>query len=588
MTAQADSASAGSRYACTSCRLLYRSGLRRCPLDAGDIVELAPWDDPLLGSTLGGRYLIEEVVVDDDGGRIYRASHTELPRSFSVVIPYGEIAAVGATRSRFRHAAQAASRLDHPNVVPVIDVGETEERLLYVVTEEVNGRDLRSILSLDSPLEPDRVLSLARQLARGLQHAHEQGVRHGDLRAEHVVVVNEDGAEIPRIILFGLTTQKAEAQSDLHRLGLMFYEMLAGCPAFDEEDAFDGIGETPPPIRERAPDALPCPEVERVALRLLAPEQAARYRTAAAVVEDLEPGAALVAETPPVETLPVATPAAAPAAFDLAIDEPDKPVTLPARRRTRLPTPVDELMATEPTRRRPLALAAGGLVLLAVAGVVAFILLRGGDEETQVASALAATVADAAPAPAPGPAAAPAPEPPAAADAAPIAAAEPTPPPAPTPEPPAAPIRKVVASAPPPRAPAPRAPAPKAATATRPVEPPRSAAPPPAAPPPRAPVAAPPTSDGQKTAASRQAAEALVRDGAKLYLSGRTDEAKKKFQGALLLDSRSAAAHRGLGFAYQKLGDNGKAAQHLQRYLDLAPSARDAGDIRARLQSLGK
>jgi len=79
-----------------------------------------------------------------------------------------------------------------------------------------------------------------------------------------------------------------------------------------------------------------------------------------------------------------------------------------------------------------------------------------------------------------------------------------------------------------------------------------------------------------------------VRDGARLYLSGKTDEAKKKFQGALLLDSRSAAAHRGLGFAYQKLGDGAKAAQHLQRYLELAPGARDAADIRARLESLGK
>jgi len=578
MTTQAESgSSSGSRYACATCRVLFRSAFHRCPLDAGDLVALAAGDDPLLGATLGGRYRIEELVGDGEVGRHYRASHVELPRHFTVVVPYGEIAAVGASRGRFRRGAQAASKLDHAGVVPVVDVAENEERLLYVVMDEVVGRDLRSIISWDSPLAPERAMSLARQLARALEHAHGHGVRHGDLRPEDVIVVEQDGGEVARISGFGLAAQPADAQRDLYRLGVLFYEMLAGCPPFDDEDAFDGVGMVAPPIRERAPEATPQPELEAVTRRLLAGEQAARYRSAAAVVADLETVGA--APEPASDAPRVADNLAA--AFDLAIAEPDRPVLLPARPARPAPRPAstdDEPLVTE--RRRRVAISAFVVGVLVAFGSVAFALLRSKSPEAPVASA--APIADAAP-PVPPPSPVAATPPPAVVDAAPPAAPPETADAAP---PPTAPRRKVAIATPPAR-PTSRARArypEEEVTDAPPPEPPPDAAPPSrpdAAPPPAA-----PDPGSEKTAASRQAAETLVRDGAKLYLAGRADEAKKKFQGALLLDSRSAAAHRGLGFVYQKLGDRAKAAEHLRRYLDLAPDARDADEIRTRLRSL--
>ena len=192
------------QYACTTCRVLYRSDFSRCPRDGGEVVAIDTWDDPLLGATLAGRYLIEELIGEGGMGRVYRACHHELPRRFAIKVLFGELAALREMRARFRMEAESAARLDHPNLVPVVDVGETEEGLLYLAMEYVAGRNLAEIIAAEGPLEPARAASLARRLCRGLHHAHERGMVHRDFKPDNVLVVEEDGVEVPRIADFGL------------------------------------------------------------------------------------------------------------------------------------------------------------------------------------------------------------------------------------------------------------------------------------------------------------------------------------------------------------------------------------------------
>jgi tetratricopeptide (TPR) repeat protein len=88
-------------------------------------------------------------------------------------------------------------------------------------------------------------------------------------------------------------------------------------------------------------------------------------------------------------------------------------------------------------------------------------------------------------------------------------------------------------------------------------------------------------------AAPAQSADELYREGTKLYLTGRLADARKKYESALAQNSRYPAAHRGLGFVYQRMGDRARALKYLKRYLELSPRAGDAAEVRKRIDALG-
>ncbi|HEU5060214.1 MAG TPA: tetratricopeptide repeat protein, partial [Kofleriaceae bacterium] len=143
--------------------------------------------------------------------------------------------------------------------------------------------------------------------------------------------------------------------------------------------------------------------------------------------------------------------------------------------------------------------------------------------------------------------------------------------------------------------PPPPSPAPAPAAVADAAPPPPPAAPPAAAPAPPPPKAKPaavvratPTEKPRAApAASGPSADELYRDGTRLYLKGQLAEARKKYESALAQNSRYPAAHRGLGFVYQRLGDRARALRHLKRYLELSPRAGDAAEVKKRIDALG-
>ena len=584
-------ASVERQYACTVCRVLYRSDFSRCPRDGGEVVAIDTWDDPLLGATLAGRYLIEELIGEGGMGRVYRAVHHELPRHFAIKVLFGELAALSEMRARFRMEAESAARLDHPNLVPVVDVGETEEGLLYLAMEYVAGRDLAEIIESEGPLEPERAAALARRLCRGLQHAHERGMVHRDFKPDNVIVVEEDGIEVPRIADFGLAvavqdagaggrlTRKGEtmgtppymspeqltgrpvdARSDLYGLGVVLYEMLTGKTPF-EGSVFEVVRQVasgaPPAMSERAPGVAVPPELERVVMKLLSARPEDRHASAAEVMADLEsvipPRRAVGRRT----SAPMALTAAAPAELPID-DEPAAPVVAAPSRRRRAASDTGEMLALVKRRRRALTAVVMTGVALAIGGIVVTLVLRDRDSAAGDGEEPETAVAESPPAP-------PAP-----------AAVAPTPPaPAPVAIPDAAPPAPEPAAEPPDAAPVP-APAPE--------------------PPPKPAVARVKPKEKEKekekdrpraAPAPTQSADELYRDGTKLYLNGKLAEARKKYESALAQNSRYPAAHRGLGFVYQRLGDRARALKHLRRYLELSPKAADVAEVKKRIDALG-
>ena len=307
---------------CQTCCAVYRSGFQRCPTDG---TELSSFEaDPVVGTVINDLYEVEECVGEGAMGRVYRAHHLRLTqRQVALKILLGDLAASVAMRLRFTQEAQAASVVSHPNVVPVLDFGKTPQGLLFLAMEYVEGRSLARIITDEGPLDPVRVIRLVRQLCLGLGHAHGHGLVHRDFKPDNVLVVDEADGEIPRIADFGLaifadTNQDAarltsagtvvgtplytapeqaldrgvDHRADLFALGVAMYEMLAGCPPFDDsspvEVLHNNLAAPRPRIAERAPGVIVPPGLEHIVMRLMSSDRDQRYPSAHAVIEALD------------------------------------------------------------------------------------------------------------------------------------------------------------------------------------------------------------------------------------------------------------------------------------------------------------
>ena len=123
MSASSSDARAPTHACCPTCKAVFRGAFKRCPHDGELLVETD--DDPLVGCVLAERYQIEEVLGDGGLGRVYKARHVRMSRRFAIKVPFGEVGYDRKARARLANEAEAASRLDHPNVIGVVDVGES-------------------------------------------------------------------------------------------------------------------------------------------------------------------------------------------------------------------------------------------------------------------------------------------------------------------------------------------------------------------------------------------------------------------------------------------------------------------------------
>ncbi|HEU5057329.1 MAG TPA: serine/threonine-protein kinase, partial [Kofleriaceae bacterium] len=309
------------RLRCPDCLAVFRSAFTFCPADGATLIQCV--EEPLIGATIAERYVLEELIGEGAMGLVYRASHVRLPRKFAIKILFGDMASDTRMRLRFAQEASAACRLNHPNVVTVVDFGKSDRGLLYLVMDYVEGETLSQLIEREAPLAERQVIELSRQLCEGLAHAHQNGIIHRDFKPDNVVLEPSDGAgAVPRILDFGLAItsnddvfdgrltqhgwvvgtpaylspeqardEEVDQRADLYALGVVMYEMLAGVPPFDGtamEVAHRNMLEPPQPIKVRNPLASVSPELERVVRRLLEKDPDDRFATAEEVVGALD------------------------------------------------------------------------------------------------------------------------------------------------------------------------------------------------------------------------------------------------------------------------------------------------------------
>ncbi len=246
---------------------------------------------------LAGRYRLEVEIGRGGMGEVWRAYDETLARAVALKLLLPQDTDATAT-SRFRLEAQTAGRLNHPNVVGVLDFGEYDNRL-YLVMELVEGDSLAGVLSGSGPLPAEQVARLAAQASAGLAAAHAQGIVHRDVKPANLLLdthgtlkigdfgiarfLDDPGAALTatgQIVGTGLYLAPERAlgkpagpASDMYSLGCVLYQLLSGRPPFQADTAVallhQHLDSAPVPPRELGVAGLP-PAFESYLLGLLA------------------------------------------------------------------------------------------------------------------------------------------------------------------------------------------------------------------------------------------------------------------------------------------------------------------------------
>lgn len=284
-----------------------------------------------------GHYRLDRVLGRGGMGMVFEATDTVLARKVALKVLLPTLDQSADFAERFNHEAAAMAKLDSPHAVQIFEFGQVDG-CCYLTTQLISGGDLTALIRERGPLPALTAVRMAAQLADALADAHAAGIVHRDVKPHNVLVRDPDR---PAVLLsdFGIATSgsapvtrtdlvvgsfgymaperhlgvRAETRSDIYSLGCVLFEALTGGPPYagsEVQVAMAHVHEPPPQLR--GSDRW-TPELNRVLIRSLAKDPAARYRSATEFREELETLADRMASDSP-ETATVQSTATGPPA----------------------------------------------------------------------------------------------------------------------------------------------------------------------------------------------------------------------------------------------------------------------------------
>ncbi len=212
------------------------------------------------GMMIGGRYAIEELIGSGGMADVYKAKDCKLSRTVAIKVLKPEYSSDESFVSKFRAEAQAAAGLEHPNIVNVYDVG-SQNGSYYIVMEYVPGITLKDYIEKKGRLNYRETLSIAIQVARGIQAAHVNNIIHRDIKPQNIIISSDGKVKVTD---FGIARAASEDtirsdvmgsvhysspeqarngyvsnRSDVYSLGIVMYEMVTGRVPYDGDSAVE-------------------------------------------------------------------------------------------------------------------------------------------------------------------------------------------------------------------------------------------------------------------------------------------------------------------------------------------------------------
>lgn len=320
---------------CPRCERCYDDETLVCPEEGANTKLTLPG-----GPLMAGRYLLEKRLGRGAMGQVYLARDQNLiTRRVAVKTVRPDILTdedmqEGEAIARFEREARTAASIRHPNVVDVTDFGKSPEGVFYLVMEYVQGETLHHLLRREGTLSPHRTLNLLRQVAAGVEAAHDEGILHRDLKPANIFIMQQRskktgtviGDGIVKVGDFGLAKivnqaiadtsgtsgsgpasrgiigtpeymapeqmqmeTKLDARADVYALGVIAYHMLGGRPPFSgdlTQLVMQKIMNQPPPLSGLRTDITP--EVERAVMHALEKDAEKRPATVLEWLEEFE------------------------------------------------------------------------------------------------------------------------------------------------------------------------------------------------------------------------------------------------------------------------------------------------------------
>lgn len=254
---------------CPQCGSVCDQGHQYCPGCGFPIAAVGiSSEDKLVGQTLPGGYVVLDLISVGGMGRVYRAEQRTLGRTVAVKVIHPHLLSDENSIVRFMTEARAASQLNHPNSVSVIDFGRTDEGQPYLVMEFLRGKDLARVAYEDGPLPYRRIVDVLVQGLAALSEAHELGIVHRDMKPENIILEPlRRGGDFVKVVDFGLAKLKADSvvatnvtlpgivcgtpdymapeqgrgdpidgRSDLYAVGVILFQLLTGRLPFEADN----------------------------------------------------------------------------------------------------------------------------------------------------------------------------------------------------------------------------------------------------------------------------------------------------------------------------------------------------------------
>lgn len=308
---------------CVACSKEYVGEMTVCPADGTTLTPLKETD--LVGTVLGDRYEILELIGDGAMGQVYKAKHRLLKRIVAVKMMHPNLVSGAAALKRFQKEAELASALNHPNILTVYDFGVTDGGVPYLVMAFLEGTSLAEQIAGGTNLELKRSVHIFKQVSLGLAHAHENGVVHRDLKPSNIMLVQLDNdPDFVKIVDFGIAklltptegetdnltrtgevfgsppymspeqcrALKVDARSDIYALGCVMYRTVSGKQPITGHDLIEylykHVNETPAAFNIVCPELNIPADLEAIIFKAMAKQPDDRYQSMGELREALD------------------------------------------------------------------------------------------------------------------------------------------------------------------------------------------------------------------------------------------------------------------------------------------------------------